>query len=502
MKSPNFFFYDYIQQPKAMRDCNSIASGKMRTLLSLAILQQENIHFFSFYNTTNKELLVGAVTMATPAKWGAADDEKLFALFRKGSRNGGCSSTDYSKQNIEAIRQRHFPERTYRNFAVQYRKKGSQFNINQAVTGGKKSWQSKKQLAVIAFVSCFLTHSFSSFHFGSARKKGEKKSKRKSASDTESASEEEDDDDEQEDDFKEVDTKPPAQEKSSNHSFEDHTGNLSDKLSKMTVSNSNPFDLQVKFPYLMYTYKEDDRDRVTYDFLVVAQGQQLYRPSVPEGGTELHVGMVLPKFFIDRTRLLDAKAGDQSFTANTHKVTAFTDLVAKVEKSVGIDDDNRDSEAFEFLAAPMKLKTPFPVEEEILEWEMQAFQSNDEEFTDACAGIQYHFILTVTLQSVVKKKAKKAGGFRVIASPTRMDGVEETKDEWLQDDSSQGTAAVIFGSDNDTDSFWGNVFDLHDSTKPMGDAYWVEGIRFVFANYNRLQPLHIRIKIVHHGAFD
>ena len=76
--------------------------------------------------------------MSAAAKWGKPDDEKLFALFRKGPRNGGCSPTDLSKPNIDAVRQRHFPERTYRNFSVQYRKKASIFNINQAVAGGKK----------------------------------------------------------------------------------------------------------------------------------------------------------------------------------------------------------------------------------------------------------------------------------------------------------------------------------------------------------------------------
>ena len=224
----------------------------------------------------------------------------------------------------------------------------------------------------------------------------------------------------------------PTKEKSANHSFQDHaTETLSDNLSKMSIATA-PFSLDVKFPYLMYTYKEDDRDRVTYDFLVVAQAQDQYRPLVPAGGTELHIGMVLPKFFIDKTRLLDAKQGDAAFTGNTHKVTSFQDIVEKVEKSVGIDDDNRDSEGMEFLAAPMKLKTPFPVEEEILDWEMQAFQNGDDTFIDNCGGYQYYFILTVTLQSVVKKKEKKAGGFRVIASPSRdRDGMEEEQKDDL-----------------------------------------------------------------------
>ena len=102
---------------------------------------------------------------------------------------------------------------------------------------------------------------------------------------------------------------------------------------------------------------------------------------------------------------------------------------------------------------------------------MQAFQNEDHEFINNCGGFQYYFILTVTLQSVVKKKEKRAGGFRVIASPARDApmGEEEAKEEWLDGDSTQGTAAVIFDGDLE---FWDNVFDLHDSTQPMGDAYW------------------------------
>ena len=76
--------------------------------------------------------------MSTPAKWSKVDDEKLFSLFRKGTRNGGCSPRDLSKETVESVRARWFPERTYRNFSVQFRKKSSIFNINQAVSGGKR----------------------------------------------------------------------------------------------------------------------------------------------------------------------------------------------------------------------------------------------------------------------------------------------------------------------------------------------------------------------------
>ena len=96
--------------------------------------KHKNSHSFK----TNTFFVLFCQTMATkPSNWSGADDEKLFVLFRKGTRNGGCSPTDLSKPNIEAVRARFFPERTYRNFSVQYRKKSSIFNINQAVSGGK-----------------------------------------------------------------------------------------------------------------------------------------------------------------------------------------------------------------------------------------------------------------------------------------------------------------------------------------------------------------------------
>ena len=251
-----------------------------------------------------------------------------------------------------------------------------------------------------------------------ARKAGPDAKKKKTKT-----SDSSDDDTESDEDSASVkeDLKPPAkpakkEEQGENYSFEDH---LTEDFGKMSVASTTPFSLGVQFPYLLYSYKEDDRDRVTVDFLVVAQAQDAFRPVVPPGGTELHVGMALPKFFIDRTRLLEAKAGDATFTINTNKATSFSAVVEKVEASAGITDDNRDTESFELLSTPMKVKLPFVCEEEIVEWEMQAFQNNDVDFTDACAGLQYFFILTVTLQSVVKKKERKAGGFRVIASPTR-----------------------------------------------------------------------------------
>jgi hypothetical protein len=74
-------------------------------------------------------------TMATPKKWGKADDAKLANLFQKGIRAGGASSTDLNSKNIHHIIRAYFPNREYKNFAPLFRSKARAWNIDQTLTG-------------------------------------------------------------------------------------------------------------------------------------------------------------------------------------------------------------------------------------------------------------------------------------------------------------------------------------------------------------------------------
>jgi hypothetical protein len=150
-------------------------------------------------------------------------------------------------------------------------------------------------------------------------------------------------------------------------------------------------------------------------FFVVGASKSQYRPKVEGDGAELHLGMVLPHFFLDPNRLLLANDDDDLFTENSSKATAFQEAVAKLDKQLKLTDE-KDI----LFASAMKLKTPFKVEDEIHEWEMQAFDNDDEEYAAETGSQQYFFILSVELRSVEKiKRAKKQGKFRIIGSPNK-----------------------------------------------------------------------------------
>ena len=167
--------------------------------------------------------------------------------------------------------------------------------------------------------------------------------------------------------------------------------------------------MDVQFLYLMYKYKEDERIRVSADNLVVAICEGSYRPIVLPGKKYPHIEMVIPRFFVGKGSLMQAHGDDDKF--KTHKATAFGDLIDTGETFRLENDDHK-----ELMAKPMvSLKLPFSCEGEIFEWEMQAFQNDDAEFTHNCGGLQCFFVLSVVLQSQVKRQ----GGFHVFASPTK-----------------------------------------------------------------------------------
>ena len=72
-------------------------------------------------------------------KWGKQDDAKLAALFRKKLSKGGVSPQDLGRDNIEKVRQTHFPERAYRNFAPLFRRKARAFNVESSLAGARKA---------------------------------------------------------------------------------------------------------------------------------------------------------------------------------------------------------------------------------------------------------------------------------------------------------------------------------------------------------------------------
>jgi hypothetical protein len=172
--------------------------------------------------------------------------------------------------------------------------------------------------------------------------------------------------------------------------------------------SSSPFNMNFFSPYIMYTYIEEDVRMVTIDFLVIGQSKSAYRPRVVSDGHGLQLGMVVPNFFAEEARLQTAHYSDTGFNEDTHKATALREIVAKYT-------DNLDHEE-PLMGEPMQIKLPFKVEEEIVKWEVLAFDNSDE-FSAEIGIQQYYFLLTVDLVAVEKvKKEKTAPTFRMLGS--------------------------------------------------------------------------------------
>lgn len=328
------------------------------------------------------------------AQWNKIDDAKLAELFRKPPSRGGVSSSDLSQQHIEQVRSKHWPDRTYKNFSQLFRKKARKWNLNKALQGARKYWFEWNP------VSRHLTTLF----LISGKPNFDKEDEGEDLADTQAADEE---------DLK------AGEEEEANEIEE-----IIETVGKMSVSlpaTNVPFSLDFQFPYIMYDYKAKERKVVTIDFLILGLNKKCIRPKVSEDGKELHVGIVVPAFFIEDRRL---ELADTQIRHNTHKMTAFRDVRQALVSKNG---DGGDEEPL--LGDPQKIQLPFTVEREIRKWEVQTFENDDDEFFVYMQEAQQHFfVLSVTLLSVEKRYKKKEGNFRVFGSPRPRDDMDDDDD--------------------------------------------------------------------------
>lgn len=199
---------------------------------------------------------------------------------------------------------------------------------------------------------------------------------------------------------------------------------LTKEVNKMSLSTKK-YSMDVSFPYLMYDYVEDGRERVTIDFLVFGTAKKNLRPAVASGGNELHLKVVIPEIFTVQSRMLVAGA-EKNVTKNTHKATAFSKLAAEVEKKHG---DGSSEEPI--IGNPQRVKLPFACEEEIVDWEVQVFDNDDPDFIDELGSEElYWFVLSIDLVSTTKAhNPKKKGTLRKFTSPSKKSANDENMAE-------------------------------------------------------------------------
>jgi hypothetical protein len=181
------------------------------------------------------------------------------------------------------------------------------------------------------------------------------------------------------------------------------------------------FSMNVEFPFILYDYTSDNRRHVSVDFLILNVPKDMLRPKMAADGSELHLGLVVPPFFARADRVMVVNEGDSDFGKDTHKSNAFKEAARKLHEHHQSFDDEK------IMGAPQIIALPFKCEENIVDWELHAYDNESEEMTEDLGSPQFYLVLSVDLVSIIKpREKKKKGGFRVIKSPARP--MEEERD--------------------------------------------------------------------------
>jgi hypothetical protein len=142
----------------------------------------------------------------------------------------------------------------------------------------------------------------------------------------------------------------------------------------------------------------DYRRRVAVDFVIPPTNKECVKVEMAPGLQVLEVIMAVPSFFLKTGRLMAAHLDKANFKNDTHKATAFDELVTKIRKKHGSDEyDDADGEEELIFGAPMKVKMSFPSEEEIVNWELQAIDMEEEDLVSEIGEIQYSMLLSCLL---------------------------------------------------------------------------------------------------------
>ena len=96
----------------------------------------------------------------TKTPWGKTEDFKLQNLFRLRNDKGGVDPTDLQQETIKVVRAQHFPDRTYKNFAVLFRSKARKWNLNNALLNSRRAIGEFTTLSLIKFVFILLIKLF------------------------------------------------------------------------------------------------------------------------------------------------------------------------------------------------------------------------------------------------------------------------------------------------------------------------------------------------------
>ena len=126
--------------------------------------------------------------------------------------------------------------------------------------------------------------------------------------------------------------------------------------------------------------------------------------------------------------------GQDTFTADMHKATAFEDISKVAQEKYNLKDD----EDAKINSGGQVIKLTFKCDEEIVDWEIQYFGNNDAALANDLGSKAFYAILTVEVMSIIKPKKKKCRStrvFTVVDSDTEDEQeAEEDEDDVMADE--------------------------------------------------------------------
>ncbi|KAL7555347.1 hypothetical protein ACA910_016071 [Epithemia clementina (nom. ined.)] len=165
--------------------------------------------------------------------------------------------------------------------------------------------------------------------------------------------------------------------------------------------------------------------------LVPGLSKSSFWPKLTSDGLELQVGIVVPTFFIWKSRLISS---NQRLDDNSHKATSFKQTNDSVKKSYGKGTKDKP-----IIGNPQLMMLPFLCKPAYLKWELLVFESRNKDFIEKQGGDAEKaglWVLSMVMRSTVRSTKPVKGKTRKIQTQH-----DSSSEEDKQDGEDNGTGA-------------------------------------------------------------
>ena len=147
-----------------------------------------------------------------------------------------------------------------------------------------------------------------------------------------------------------------------------------------------------QLPFIMYNYVNEGQCYLSVDFLICGTSKSNICLQVDSSRMNLLLNIVVPQQFICDVQLVKVNSENLTFNNNTQKATASMKCVEKifsVEKVFSQDCNGNVDQPI--LGELLVVALPFKCEQDIVEWEIQGYETEDEDFANDTGSNQFDF---------------------------------------------------------------------------------------------------------------